>query len=95
MRKLRELEVHFLPSCNVLTRLKQNENCAQDLEKNEYSYLYWPQWGVYKSAQKHTFSGKGSSRQETFVGEEDRLREAALGTCATIFLLQEGSRQRG
>lgn len=96
MGKLRELnKVDFLPSCRVLTQSKHNVNCPQDLEKNEYSYLHRPQWGVYENAQKHTFSGKGGSGQEIFVGGEDRLWEAASGTFMIIFLSQEGSRQRG
>lgn len=35
--------------------------------------------GSIQNAQKNTFSVKGSSRQEVFVGEEDRFWKAAFG----------------
>lgn len=78
--KLLELDtVDFLPSCNVLTSLKHSVNYSWDLKRNKYSYIHQSQWGVNKSAQKNTFSVKGSSKQEVFIGEEKRFCKAALG----------------
>lgn len=78
--KLLELNtVDFLPSCNVLTSFKHSVNYSWDLKRNKYSYIHQSQWGVNKSAQKNTFSVKGSSKQEVFIGEEKRFCKAALG----------------
>lgn len=80
MWKLLELNTaDFLPSCNVLTSFKHSVNYSWDLKRNKYSYIHQSQWGVNKSAQKNTFSVKGSSKQEVFIGEEKRFCKAALG----------------
>lgn len=75
-------KVDFPPSCRVLMLFKHSVNHAWGLKRNTYSYIRSSQWGVHRSAQKNKFSVKGGSRQEVFVGEEERFWKAASGTSA-------------
>ena len=77
--KLLELNtVDFLPSCNVLTLFKHGVNYSWDLKRNKYSYIHSSQWGVYKRAQKNTFSVKGSTRQEVFCWRGAKILEGCF-----------------
>lgn len=58
---------------------RHSVNYAGGLKRNKYSYICSSQRGVHKRAQQNTYSVKGSSGQEVFVGEEYRFWKTALG----------------